>query len=186
MKKNDHFSKKETYMKRSAILYIILGILIVLQFFQIDRNDPETDPSKDFLAIAQPPAEIEQMIRVSCYDCHSFETAYPWYTYINPVGWWVKNHIHEGREHLNFSEWANYSGEKRAHKLEECYEEVGEGEMPLSSYTLAHGSARLSQDQRDKLVSWFKMSSPVKVTPGIQPTMERKYKEDEPEYRDDD
>jgi hypothetical protein len=172
-------------MKRSTILYIVLGILVVLQFFQIDREDPQVDPSKDFLKLAQPPAEISQMIQSACYDCHSHETHYPWYTYINPVGWLVKNHIHEGREHLNFSLWTDYSADKRAHKLEECYEEIEKGEMPLKPYALVHAAANLSKEKKEKLINWFKMSRPVKVSPG-NPTMERKSGEDEPEYRDDD
>ncbi len=103
----------------------------------------------------KPNTEIKTILKASCYDCHSNESAYPWYTNIAPFSWLVKNHINEGRQHLNFSEWGTYSIEKSDHKLEECIDEVEEGEMPLSSYTLMHKEAELSKEQKEALMHWF-------------------------------
>lgn len=130
-------------------------LLVLIQFFRIDKNNPPAVPSKDFLNISAPPAEIAGLIRSACYDCHSHETKYPWYTNVAPVSWWIWNHIVEGREELNFSTWIDYPIDKRAHKLEEAVELVREGVMPLKSYTIVHGEARLTAAQRDQLAAWF-------------------------------
>lgn len=136
-----------------------IGLLIVLvgiQFVMIDKENPEVDESKDFITITAPPAEAEHILRVACYDCHSNETAYPWYSNIAPVSWWLKSHIDEGREHLNFSVWGEYETKRATHKLDECVEMVEEGKMPLDSYTWTHGDADLSDADRELLVEWFK------------------------------
>ena len=73
------------------------------------------------------------LLESACYDCHSYKTKYQWYSNIAPVSWWLGHNVEEGREHLNFSTWGNYPTEKAEHKLEECAEEVDEGEMPLNS-----------------------------------------------------
>ncbi len=150
---------------RNRILLIVVAVLVVIQFFQIDKTSPEKDPTKDFLAMAQPPQEIETLIRQGCYDCHSYDTKYPWYTYINPLGWLIKDHIEDGRAHLNFAIWTDYSPEKRAHKLEECYEEIQEGEMPFRAYANMHPEAQLSDEQRVLLANWFRTSRPLQVAP---------------------
>ncbi len=138
------------------ILLGLVAVLIIIQFFRIDKTNPPVDNSQDFMTLTSPPAEVAQIMKDACYDCHSHETAYPWYTNVAPVSWWIKKHINEGREHLNFSIWGTYTAKKADHKLEECYEEVEEGEMPLNSYTWAHAEARLTDTQREQLVSWFK------------------------------
>lgn len=138
---------------------VLIGLLIVfgvMQFFRIDKTNPKVDKAKDFLAITQPPADIDKLIRSACYDCHSNETVYPWYSNVAPVSWFLEHHIEEGREHLNFSVWGDYAEGKANHKLHECEEEVEDGEMPLNSYTWTHGDAKLSSEQKEKLAHWFK------------------------------
>ncbi len=130
--------------------------LVVIQFIPIDKEVPDVDPSKDFIAMTNPPEEISVILKQACYDCHSYETVYPWYASIAPVKFWLKDHINEGRGHLNFSEWGNYEAKRQNHKLEELMDEVGEGEMPLNSYTWTHEEARLTEDQVNALVSWVK------------------------------
>ena len=138
------------------ILIALLVVLVVLQFFQIDKTNPETDINQDFLTIHNPPAEIASTMKAACYDCHSNKSVYPWYSNIQPIGWYLKDHIEEGKEHLNFSEFGTYTAKKQAHKLEECYELIEKGEMPLSSYTIIHKEAVLSETQQTELVSYFK------------------------------
>ncbi len=144
---------------RTWIKYALLGLLaflVIAQLFRPDRSVPETPPEQDFLAITQPPVPIMEIIQTVCYDCHGHTTVYPWYAEIAPVSWWLQDHINEGRSHLNFSIWGSYSPKKAAHKLEECFEEVASGEMPLNSYTWMHANARLTEEQRSALVGWFK------------------------------
>jgi hypothetical protein len=140
---------------KKKILIGLLVILGVIQLFRIDKTNPESDPAIDFIAMTNPTSEVADMIKASCYDCHSNEVAYPWYTNVAPVSWWVKKHINEGREELNFSEWGDYKEDKRTHKLEEVYEEVQEREMPLKSYLIIHSEARLDDAQIKKMTDWL-------------------------------
>jgi hypothetical protein len=149
------------------IIFGVLALLLAAQFIRIDKTNPSVDQSKDFIALTKPNAEVELLLKESCYDCHSNTTAYPWYTNVAPVSWWLKHHINEGREHLNFSEWANYTAEQQAHKLEEMEDEIKEGEMPLSSYTITHSNANLSLKQREQLILFIdqlKLNAPHQST----------------------
>ena len=145
--------KKKITLKKSLLALFIL--LVIFQFFRIDKTNKISPPEKDILYITKPGAEISNILRKSCYDCHSNEVTYPWYTNIAPVSWWIKHHINEGTHHLNFSEWGNYTSRKTDHKLEECVEMVEEDEMPMSSYTSIHNHAALNKKQKDLLVKWF-------------------------------
>ena len=133
----------------------LAAVFVIMQLFQIDKTNPPVLKDQDFIVLAQPPEHLQQVLRDACYDCHSNETAYPWYTSVAPISWWIRRQINEGRKHLNFSVWAEYDAEKQDHKLEECEEEVEEGEMPLSSYTIVHGEAKLSEADRRELAEWF-------------------------------
>lgn len=137
------------------IALFLLVALVIAQFIKIDKNNPPVEKELDFLSISNPPADIKAMVQNACYDCHSHETAYPWYTDVAPVSFWVKGHINGGREHLNFSEWGSLSGERKARKLDECIEFTEKKWMPLKSYTWGHPEAKLTQEDRQKLVDWF-------------------------------
>ena len=139
------------------IFYIILGVFIIIQFFQIDKTNPPINKGMDFLTIKNTPEQLATQIRSSCYDCHSNETKYPFYSNIQPVAWLLKNHIDEGRKELNFSTFATYEPKRQAHKLEEAAEYVEQKKMPLESYTLGHSDAKLSDEQRKQLVNYFRM-----------------------------
>lgn len=138
------------------LLIVLVVVFGVIQFFRIDKTNPPVNVKMDIFTMHEASSEVKSAIKSACYDCHSNETKYPWYSNVAPVSWWLKNHIDEGREHLNFSEWGTYPLKKRNHKLEECKEEIEEGEMPLSSYTITHGDAKLSVEQKELLESWFK------------------------------
>ena len=138
--------------------WIGLGLIIllfILQFFQINKSNPEIKPAEDFLAINKTEASTAKLIKDACYDCHSYETKYPWYTYVVPLSWWIKNHIVKGRKELNFSTWASYSEKKADHKLEESIEMIEEKKMPLKSYVIAHSEAKLSPDKIKQLSDYF-------------------------------
>lgn len=143
------------YLSVKTIGLALLVLLVLAQFFRINKENPPLQADKDFLTLQKAPEAILSILKTSCYDCHSNQTLYPWYTNVAPLSWWIKHHINEGREHLNFSEWGFYSAEKADHKLEECVEMIQEGEMPMSSYTLIHKEAQLSEEQRLMLVNWF-------------------------------
>lgn len=138
------------------ILIGIAALLIIIQFFRIDKTNPPIIQENDFITISNPPANVAKIIKTSCYDCHSNETKYPWYTNFAPLSWWIKHHINEGREELNFSVWGTYKEKRKKHKIEECVELVDEDEMPLSSYLITHEEAKLTADEKGYLLEWFK------------------------------
>jgi len=136
------------------ILLVLAGIFVIIQLFP--RNLPETSSENkgDIFLNNTIPEEIERMLRTSCYDCHSNETVYPWYSYVAPVSFLVSKDTREGREHLNFSEWESLSKLDKAEALDDFYDEVEAGEMPLKIYPLTHADAKLSEEQREALIGW--------------------------------
>ena len=146
-------------MSKKIVVRILIGFVVligIIQFIPAEGSEHvEEVTEKDFLAVVDAPEDVATIIRSACYDCHSYQTKYPWYSKIAPVSWWVGHHIEEGREHLNFSNWTDYTADQQHHKLEECAEEVEEGEMPLDSYTWAHSEAELTPEQVEKLEHWF-------------------------------
>lgn len=102
------------------------------------------------------PDSVLQILKSSCYDCHSNNTVYPWYSNIQPVSLWLKNHIEEGKEELNFAVFGSYSIRRQFHKLEEISNEVEEGEMPLTSYTIIHRDTKIDQYEKSVISKWVK------------------------------
>jgi hypothetical protein len=142
-------------MKFKKILFALLAVLLIIQFFRIDKTNPVAEPESDFIAISEAPDEIAIMMKNACYDCHSYHSKYPWYSNVAPVSWVVKKHIDEGREHVNFSVWDSYASNEMNHKLEECIEVLQEAQMPPGFYTPFHEEAKLTVEDRKKLIAWF-------------------------------
>lgn len=136
------------------ILVALLGVLILIQFIKPAKNQSTAVTPDDIFANFQSADSTKQLIRTACYDCHSNNTVYPWYAEIQPVAWWLADHVNEGKSELNFSEFASYKPKKADHKLEEVIEMIQEGEMPLKSYTLIHGEAKLSEAQKISIINW--------------------------------
>ncbi|WP_149274727.1 heme-binding domain-containing protein [Pareuzebyella sediminis] len=139
---------------------ILIGlaiVLVVIQFIRPEKND-SNDSTYDISKKYNVPAEVEHILKVSCNDCHSNNTVYPWYSNVQPVAWWLDNHVVDGKRHLNFSEFTNRPLFVQNHKFDETIEMVEEGEMPLESYTNfgLHPEANLSEEQRKILIDWAK------------------------------
>ena len=135
---------------------VLLIALVVAQFFGPEKNDGNLDTVNAFIAETNPPAEVTQILKTTCFDCHSAKTNYPWYNNITPVNYWLDEHIRDGKKHLDFSKWSEYSLKRKEHKMDELYEEVEKKEMPLNSYTWTHADANLTQAQIDAVVAWAK------------------------------
>ena len=136
-------------------LYVILVGLIIIQFINRPEKISEPfDPQNDMLEVLQVSVEMRDLLKSNCYDCHSGQPRYPWYSNVAPVSWWLEEHIEHGREELNFSKWGTYSKRRRDHKLEEMVEEVEAGAMPLPSYTWVHWGAKLDEDELEMLKKW--------------------------------
>lgn len=138
------------------VLIILIVIFIFLQFFQIDKTNPPLNKGMDFLTIKNVPSALANRVRASCYDCHSNETVYPAYAYIQPLGWFLKNHIEEGRKALNFSTFATYEPNQQAHRLAEAADVLEQHVMPLDSYTMLHATANLTEEEKTDLIQFFR------------------------------
>ena len=141
---------------KKKILIALLVILIIIQFFRIDKSTPEINIMDDFITITQPSDSVKLILNNACYDCHSYNTNYPWYSNVAPFSWFIGNHIKDGRRHLNFAIWGSYENKKQEHKLEECIEEIQKGEMPIKSYTWTHPESYLSEKEQKLLIDFFK------------------------------
>ncbi|TDO26707.1 heme-binding domain-containing protein [Sediminibacterium goheungense] len=135
------------------ILLLLLIAFVAIQFVRPAKN-VSTDKSKHVSTLYTVPAEVNTILTKACNDCHTNNTVYPWYASVQPVSWWLDDHIKDGKKHLNFDEYSTYSLRKQYHKMEEVIEQVKEKEMPLNSYTWVHGDAKLTEDERVALTGW--------------------------------
>lgn len=136
------------------ILIGLLLVLVAIQFIRPAKNQSSELSANDISRAYPISAEMQDMLKTSCADCHSNNTVYPWYSKVQPVAWLLANHVRDGKKELNLSEFATYSPKKQAHKLKEVIEQVNEREMPLNSYTWVHKNANLTNEQRLAISSW--------------------------------
>ena len=137
------------------IAWIALIAFVVIQFFPMDYNQSETLPQTDFMLVNKVPATVEKSLQVSCYDCHSNYTKYPWYNKVQPVAWFLEDHIKEGKAELNFSKWDSLSNRRKASKLRSIVKQIEAGEMPLDSYTLIHKKAAFSEEEAKEVINFM-------------------------------
>ena len=149
-----------------GILIFLLIVLIVIQFFRPTKNVSAQTSSNDITLLYAIPGDVKNILSKACNDCHTNNTKYPWYSHIQPIAWWLEDHVEEGKKHLNFSEYASYRLRKQYHKMEEVEETVEDNVMPLESYTYVHTDAKLTKEEKQKLIDWSK---------AVRDTMEAKY-----------
>jgi len=139
-----------TMRRPRSIAVAVVAVLVVIQFKPVTRDNPAVRNE-----ISASP-EVMAIITRACYDCHSNETEWPWYSHVAPISWFVAGHVAEGREHLNFSEWPAFDMDEQVHLFEEMEKEVEDKEMPLKSYLILHSDARLTPDDRQTLLRWIR------------------------------
>lgn len=137
-------------------ILLVLGVaLVAIQFFPPAKNISAAAPGPNDITVLHPtPPAVKAILAESCYDCHSDNTRYPWYTRIQPIGWWMQHHVNEGNRELNFSEFGTYTAKRARHKLEELVKETKDREMPLTSYLIVHREAKLTGRQIQQVVDW--------------------------------
>ncbi len=141
---------------KKKIFLALLVVLLVIQFFPIKHENPDSPAEKDFIvSLGSEYPEAQKMIKDACYDCHSNNTVYPSYTRVQPLGWFIRSHIRGGRMKVNFSNWSDYSPKEKIHHLQECKEVLEENRMPMKSYTWMHPPSKLSKEQKQQLISFF-------------------------------
>jgi Haem-binding domain len=139
--------------KKVAVLLII--VLVGIQFIPTTYNISDEVLETDFIKIYNAPQNIKNLLKTSCYDCHSNNTHYPWYSKIQPGAWFMEGHINEGKDELNFSTFGNYSDRRKKGKLKSIVSQIRDNEMPLWNYTLMHQDAKLSEKDKLLLNNWL-------------------------------
>jgi len=161
------------------IAYILLVALIVMQFIRPARNISTTASANHISKKYTVSSNVNSVLEKACYDCHSNNTVYPWYANIQPVGFWLDDHVNEGKGELNFDEFMTYSPKKARHKMEEVIDQVKEGEMPLNSYTWIHKNSILTQEEKTELTAWAdNLAKQIALENNLPPSEPKKPKKD--------
>src|ERR1035441_9786449 len=140
--------------KLKWIFAALVAVFALLHLMKPARPNPPVAPGHDLMATNAPPPQIAALLHAACYNCHSYETKWPWYSHIAPVSWLVAGDVKDGREKMNLSEWPRELPERAAKRLGRISEELGYKDMPPAKYTLMHPEARLTADQRQQLIHW--------------------------------
>jgi hypothetical protein len=139
-------SRRRRWATRGAV--VLAALLVAIQFVPVSRTNPPVTA-----AVPAPP-EVASILRRACYDCHSNETHWPWYSRMAPISWWMGKHVREGRDDLNFSEWPILDVDDQQDALEDIAHQIRSDKMPLRSYRLGHPEARLGPAEKDILLRW--------------------------------
>lgn len=145
-------------MKKIIKKILIIGffIFLLMQLYQPARNESfEQELTANFTKMYDVPKNVETILRTSCYDCHSNNTNYPLYSYIQPARFFMEEHIKDGKKDLNFNAFGNYSKRKQENKLEAIIKQIKSDEMPLASYTLLHKNAIVTPAQKEEVINWI-------------------------------
>ncbi len=141
-------------LKKIALVFFL--VFVAIQFYQPKQNISNSfDIGKNFANNYNVPPSVLNSLQIACYDCHSNNTKYLWYDYIQPARMFVENHIKNGKGELNFNEFASYSNRKQQSKLEAISKEIKSGDMPLNSYTLLHSEANLKEEEKEAIITWI-------------------------------
>lgn len=136
---------------------VLLGIAVAfigIQAIQPPRNDDGDPRHEEFLRNFNVSGKVGRILENSCFDCHSGNTKYPWYTFVQPFGWWMDSHIASGRSELDFDKIQNYSARRKLGKLKSIRSAIEDGTMPLGSYTFVHRKAKLSENDKKMITDW--------------------------------
>ena len=140
--------------KRRILWFLFVGVLVLIQLYPVQRPEVDSNNPGDLMKNVDVPSNISTILKSTCYDCHSNETIYPWYSNIAPVKWLVYSDINNAREELNFSEWKSLTKMDKAEILDDISTAVLEEEMPLKIYPLMHAEAKLSKADRESISKW--------------------------------
>lgn len=141
------------WLKKIAIVLVV--ILVGVQFIPANVNQQDYIPKTDFRHVYNVPNNVMSILQTSCYDCHSNNTKYPWYSNIQPIRLMMDHHVEEGMKELNFSEFGNYSERRKRNKLRAISEQIEKGKMPLPSYLWLHSDAKLSNEEKKILMEFI-------------------------------
>jgi hypothetical protein len=135
------------------ILLVLAGLFLLIQFVRPAKN-LTADTARNIHTLYTVPSDVDKILETSCADCHSNKTIYPWYAEIQPVGWWLNNHIKDGKRHFNLDDFTGRRISYQFKKMDDCIEQLNNGDMPLDTYTMIHHHARLSAADKQTLINW--------------------------------
>src|SRR5579872_3788037 len=138
----------------SRMLAVVLILLIGAQFVGAGRTNPPSRPGASLVALKATPPDVRAILDRSCRDCHSNDTRWPWYSHVAPVSWVLLQHVHEGRDRMNYSEWTSYDSDDQDKFLNSMCSLTKKRRMPLPSYLWIHRDARLSDGDVKTLCAW--------------------------------
>ena len=136
------------------VVLILLIFLILIQFVQPAPNRNSEMLPTDITRVYSVPVKVQAILKKACYDCHSNDTRYPWYSRVQPVGWWLSLHIRKGKSELNFSEFGDYSKRRQISRLKAIANSIVDGTMPLPAYTFIHRDAQLTIAENRLIREW--------------------------------
>lgn len=145
---------KKLFRVLKWIVIVLVVVFLGMQFIRPARTNPPVDESQTIFTRTQMTPQVSAIFERSCRDCHSNKTVWPWYTNVAPISWWLSNHVNEGRQNLNLSEWSRLAQDRQDRKLRQICDEVSDGVMPLSSYVPMHPQAKLSDEDKKTLCDW--------------------------------
>jgi hypothetical protein len=146
-------------MKLLKKIMIVSGILfIAIQFIRPDHNIDSQIQTTDISKVVPIPDTVQTLLKNACYDCHSDNTDYPWYSHIQPMGWLMAYHIKQAKNQLNFSDFGSFSQRRQLSKLDGISNSIKDDIMPLKSYEMMHKNAQLSEDEKKLLINWAQQS----------------------------
>ncbi len=143
-------------MKKTLLRVVLalLGIFLVAQFFRPPLTNPQSDPALSIRNYKGIPPEVLTKMEQACFDCHSNESRWPWYSHITPVNYLIASDVNNGRRHVNFSEWNSYSTGRLKSSLDNIYDQVYNNEMPLTKYRWMHKEANLTPAEVKMICDW--------------------------------
>jgi hypothetical protein len=136
-------------------MVMLVAVFLVIQLIPVERNISRVPAGQSFEMTQKVPANVAAILKVSCYDCHSNNTRYPWYSELQPEAWFMAQHIKKGKEELNFDHFNAYSKRRKKAKIRSIISQIEKEEMPLKSYLMLHSSARLSAADKMDLIDFF-------------------------------
>jgi hypothetical protein len=144
------------FVKKILLISVIL--FIALQFIRPVHNKNGQVQTTNISKVITIPDTIQILLKNACYDCHSNNTDYPWYSNIQPLGWLMAYHIKQAKSQLNFSAFGSYPQRRQLSKLDGIANSIKDDIMPLKSYKIMHKSAKLSAAEKSLLINWAQQS----------------------------
>lgn len=147
--------KKNAISKSKLVFMVLLAVLLLIQLVRPQKNTSASPAGKAFVDTFKVGKQVDAILAVSCYDCHSNNTNYPWYSEIQPMAWLMEKHILDGKEKLNFDDLPPYGSRRLNSKFTQITKQIEQDKMPLNSYLWLHEGARLRMEDKKLLIDYF-------------------------------